>query len=72
MPIGGGSSLKEKMNDFIEYTKEISTQTKYNKLLEALIIITETPGEQGKRLPRLSEKTKNLLQDRAKLLCELI
>lgn len=65
-----GTKLKENLKDFIENTKELNTQVKYNKLLESLTATTETPGVRDKRLTWLSEKTRNLLEERAKLISQ--
>lgn len=37
------------MNDFIEYTKETSTQTKYNKLLLVSLTKQKTKKYKGKK-----------------------
>nr|XP_034832243.1 uncharacterized protein LOC117989050 [Maniola hyperantus] len=62
--------LKDKAENFIGITKKLSTQDKYNKLLELLNTKTnkKTSVDGKKSLPWVSDKTRNLLEDRTKLI----
>lgn len=63
-------SLKEKLEQFIEKTKDLDVQNKYNKFQELLYNKDKLENKTNKR-DWVSNKTKKLLRNRADLISNL-